>query len=173
MPVPRRSNLLVLFLLAITAASAWWALAPVRLDIQTSSTAPIPLPAVAPVFSSEQASLDTSGFRAPIWVAPPASANATADLVGPPPPPTPTPPPLPPPRHLQLLAIVREDGTLKAILYDRNEDRLLNVVPGEQLGAHTVASITETMLTLGGQPDDGTSPFEIRLDPDAELRGTP
>jgi hypothetical protein len=103
------------------AACGLWAFAPlpqVRIELPRLAE---PALREAP----EPVRLDVAAFHAPLWIAP----------VPPPPPPKPEPPPPPPPPlKLQLLAIVREADTLKAVLYDPDADRILVVAEGEPLG---------------------------------------
>ena len=94
---------------------------------------------VAPLAKPTIAALDLAAFRTPIWIAePPPPAPVAA---APPPPP-------PPPLKLQLLAIIREDNTHKAAVYDPDTDRLLVVSAGEKLGLRTVEQVDATSLTL-------------------------
>ena len=53
-----------------------------------------------------------------------------------------------PPIRFQLVGIIREDGQLKAALYDPSTDRLLIVVSGDQIGRHTVSEIDEGGVEL-------------------------
>jgi hypothetical protein len=112
-----------------------WAFAPLeqpRIELPA-------LPAAAPQEAPERRPIELAAFRAPLWVAPPA----------PPPPPKQEPaPPPPPPLKLQLLAIVREAETLKAVLYDPDTDRLLVVAEGEPLGTRRVERVHPTAVDI-------------------------
>ena len=108
-------------------ASAAWALWPLR----TSDLVPAlagETPQTAP--ETAVAELDTSAFRAPLWIS------------APPPPPPAAAPAAPPPLKLQLLAVVREGGQYRAMLYDPDSDRILVAAEGERLGARTLERVT-------------------------------
>jgi hypothetical protein len=114
--VPRR---LFVICAAVIAASALWTFRPLehpRVEVPSIESQP---------HKREQvrlAALDLDPFRAPIWVAEP------------PPPPAPPPPAPPPPLRLQLLAIARDGETVRAVFYDPDADRVLEVEPGQSLG---------------------------------------
>ena len=82
------------------------------------------------------APLDTSVFRTPLWVAPPA------------PPPGPVAAAPPPPLRLQLVAILRDKGEYRAALYDPDADKLVVVGPGDIIAGRTIERVGAADLSL-------------------------
>ncbi|MFO0836556.1 MAG: hypothetical protein U0638_16690 [Phycisphaerales bacterium] len=77
--------------------------------------------------------LDLAAFDRAMWLAPaaPEPVKAAAEKPAPP----------PPPLTLQLLGLVSEGGTTKAVLYDSTADRVRVVAVGDSIGARTVERI--------------------------------
>ncbi|MCC6678156.1 MAG: hypothetical protein IT436_13525 [Phycisphaerales bacterium] len=140
---------------ALTLLTAgWWALRP--LETPDLSLPPPPENDLGPAEASTLAALDDSAFRAPLWIAPP-----------PPPEPAPEPPkPAPlPPLKLQLLAIVRTPATgsdheYKALLYDPEVDKIVEVAAGQTIGERTVVGVTQHEITLKDRA--GTRTLSLR-----------
>lgn len=82
--------------------------------------------------------LNGSAFRVPLWVADPAPTPESASV----------PPPSLPPLKLQLLAILREGGVYKAVVYDPDSDRLQILVTGDSVGSRKVYSVNGAEATL-------------------------
>lgn len=139
--------------------AAWWALLPLE---QPDLSPPPPLgdSEDAPVDPAAFAILDDAAFHTPLWVAPPA----------PPPPVAETAPAQPPPLKLQLLAIVRQEtladrdhaptGGYKALLYDPDADKIIEVASGDSIGSCTVVGIADRELTL--KDSAGTRTLSLR-----------
>ncbi len=96
-----------------------------------------------------QVAFDHSAFHAPIWVRPPA----------PPAEPKPTAPP--PPTKLQLLALSTENGVAKAMLYDPDADRVVNVSIGDKVSRAEVEDITSDRVVIA----DAAGRHQLLLDP--------
>jgi len=47
-----------------------------------------------------------------------------------------------------LLAVIRQDNNLKALLYDPDVDRLLLLGSGEELGGRTIEAVTKTGVSI-------------------------
>jgi hypothetical protein len=120
-------------MLAVLAvfACAGWALRP--LGPATVGVAK-PASAQAQPPAPRLVALDVAAFKAPLWVAPV------------PPPPAVVAPPLPPLR-LRLLAIVKEESGLKALLYDPDSDSLLSVGAGDTAGTGRAGGRIVTEVT--------------------------
>lgn len=84
--------------------------------------------------------LDLSAFNAPLWFAPPPPPTKVAESSSPPPP--------PPPLKWQLLAIVREGGALRALVYDPDTDKVIVLGEGDQSGPRRIARVTPTSLDV-------------------------
>jgi hypothetical protein len=123
-----------LALAVAVAACAWWALGPMEHPEVEKHAWPPPPPTAAPP-ARQLLSLDVSAFSAPLWVAPPSApvAEATAST---------------PPLRLQLVAIVRDGESLRAVLYDPDTDRLLVSGPGDAVGDGTIESVSLSGLVL-------------------------
>ncbi len=115
---------------AAVLSCAAWAFWP--LPARTIDAAPYEVP---PTTDSPRAALDLDAFRAPVWIAAAPAVKAPA-------------PPPPPPLRLQLLAIVRDGGALRAALYDPDSDRLFVVSSGETIGGRTVETVTADRVDL-------------------------
>jgi hypothetical protein len=83
--------------------------------------------------------IDLDAFRAPLWVAPPAP---------PPAPPAAKPPPAPPPLRLELLAIVRDENQIRALVYDPDSDRIMVVAEGDRVTDRTIERIGEAGVDI-------------------------
>lgn len=82
--------------------------------------------------------LDLAAFNAPLWVAPPlpkvvASVPQTPALH---------------PLKWQLLAIMRDGSTCKALVYDPESDKLLVLGEGDESGQRRVACINSTTIDV-------------------------
>lgn len=84
---------------------------------------------------------DVAAFNVPLWVAPPPVKVAQASPPAPPPPP-------PPPLKWQLLAIVKEESTYKAVVYDPDTDKVLVLGEGDESGACRIAKVTPTSVDV-------------------------
>lgn len=147
---------LILASAAAVLASLGFALAP----LDRPAPPRVDLSAPASAAPARLAALDLDAFRAPIWVAEP------------PPPPPPAPPPpaaLPPPLRLQLLAIVRDAGTLRATLYDPDTDRLHVVAAGDTVGTRAVERVEPDAVHL--RDEAGPRTLSLR-DPPREMGGS-
>lgn len=134
-----RPVLLPLAAAGAVAASAAWALWPLRSPPASASAGATERPQPPDAEPPEVVALDTSAFSAPLWIAPPP----------PPPKPAPEPPaPPPPPLRLQLVGIVVEDGGARAVLYDPDTDVLHIAGSGETVGRCTVEAVTAGEVTL-------------------------
>lgn len=129
----------VVALIACTVL-AWWAFKPLTSSHdERSGQFSQPANKMPPASKS---TLDVLAYAAPLWVAPP-----------PPPAPAPAavPSPPPPPLRLQLLAIVKEDGGYKALIYDPDADKLILAATGELVGGQSISRIDATQIELKGQ----------------------
>lgn len=121
-----------LAVVVVSLGAAAWALAPLSSEIHRARTEAPPVTATS---VKSDVVLDVSAFRAPLWIAPP-----------PPPPTTPVvaekPEPPPPPLKLQILAIVRDGETDRALLYDPDTDKPFWVSSGQSIGTRTVEHVT-------------------------------
>jgi hypothetical protein len=118
-------------LTVMLAGAGWWALAPASIPASAPEAPNAPAPQETPALTA----LDAETFRAPLWVAPPAPAAAAVQAA-------------PPPLKLQLLAIVRETESFKAMLYDPDTDKLLVVAEGEQVGGRRVERVTASGVQI-------------------------
>lgn len=119
-------------------AAGVWALRPLP-PIDPKSETRLQSPPGARAETRRSAEVTPQAFSVPIWIAPPA----------PPSPPVPPPPaPVRPALKLQLLAIIREGGVDRAILYDPDLDRLFSRVAGETLGDRTVRLVTSERVDI-------------------------
>lgn len=82
--------------------------------------------------------LDTSAFHVPLWIAPPVAEPPPAVITAPPPPPVPL--------RWQLLAIIQEDSTLKAMVYDPDTDKVYMMSRGDHLGSRTISDISSLSI---------------------------
>lgn len=121
-----------LAVVAVILGVAAWALVPLSPEIHRARTETPPVTATS---VKPEVVLDVSAFRAPLWIAPP-----------PPPPTTPVvtekPEPPPPPLKLQILAIVRDGETDRALFYDPDTDKPIWVSSGQSIGTRTVEHVT-------------------------------
>ncbi|MBX3322241.1 MAG: hypothetical protein KF757_10815 [Phycisphaeraceae bacterium] len=102
----------------LVAVSIWslWPLAAVEFEMLAQQ-------ATEPPAAAAREALDQAAFAAPIWyVAPPPVAVAA-----------PKPPPPPPPLKLQLIAIIYEGGSPRAVLYDPDRDAMISVGVGQEV----------------------------------------
>lgn len=121
--------------LAGCAVWAFWPLGSAEVAAPERAAPPVAPSAGAP------APLDLAAFNAPLWVAPPPPPPPVVASVPPPPPPV-------PPLRWQLLAIVREGESWRAIVYDPDADRVLSLGEGERSGARQVARVTPAGLEV-------------------------
>ncbi len=128
---------------AAVALAMWWAAAPLDpqrvAEIEPRAYEVPPRAVIAP--------LDLAAFSAPLWLAPPA------------PPESPTVAALPPLR-LQLIAVVRTDDGLRAVLFDPDANRLYSLAEGESLRDGSVETVTETGMTF--HDPSGTRTLSLR-----------
>lgn len=105
-------------------------------------------------------SFDADAFSTPIWVAPP-------------PPPKPPelertlpPPPPPEPLKVQLLSIVRDGDTRRAMLFDPDTKKILTLVVGDHVGpmsgSRTITSITDKDVVITGSPPNASQTLSLR-----------
>ncbi|HZW07342.1 MAG TPA: hypothetical protein VFF65_09475 [Phycisphaerales bacterium] len=118
------------------------------------------LPVVEP--TAVQTAANSAAQRPPLRLAAFDAAIWTLD----PPPPTPTAPP--PPLRLQLVGLLREGGTTKAVIYDPDTDELTVVAEGAKIGARTVTRVDATGVTLA-EVGGGAGVRRLLM----ETRGTP
>lgn len=144
---------LVVALAAAAIGAAVWALAPVSVP----TVEPQASPARSEAPARALADLDIAAFRAPLWVAAPAPPSLPAPAA-----------PLPP-LKLQLLAVVREGETYKAMLYDPDADTILVGAPGEKLGAG--GRTVERVTAEGVQIRDATGVRTLALRSDLAAGG--
>lgn len=130
-----RAVLGVSLLMVLTAFSVrWW-------PMEAEATPPKPdAEKAGPTAASrkldppaDRPSLDLAAFDRAMWLVPaaPEPAKVAAEKPAPP----------PPPLTLQLLGLVNEDGTSKAILYDSATDRVRVVAVGDTIGDRKVERI--------------------------------
>ena len=81
---------------------------------------------------------NTAAFHVPLWIAPP--------VVEPPPVVTAVTPPPPAPLRWQLLAIIQEESTLKAMVYDPDTDKVYIMSRGDHLGSRTISNISSLSI---------------------------
>lgn len=134
-PPPRVPRALTAASIASILACAAWGLRPVR---ARPPDAPA-IEAAVRVAPTARTPLDLDAFNAPVWVAPPSP---------PPEPEPPRPPPPPPPLKLQLLAITREGGDVRAVLYDPDADRLSVVRAGDAVAGRRVERVEPGAVAL-------------------------
>lgn len=125
---PVRPLAVVIVALGIAA----WALAPLSSQIHQSRVEELAKPATPP---KTQLAFDINAFRAPLWIAPPPPPPAAPVIAAKPEPP-------PPPLKLQILAIVRDGETDRALLYDPDTDKPIWVSSGQSIGTRTVEHVT-------------------------------
>lgn len=141
--------------IALTMLTAgWWALRP--LETPDLSLPPPPENDLGPSEASTFVALDDAAFRAPLWIAPPPAPEPAPEL--------PKPAPLPP-LKIQLLAIVRSPATAsdheyKALLYDPEADKIVEVATGQTIGERTVVGVTQHEITLKDR--GGTRKLSLR-----------
>lgn len=121
----------------------WIAWAPVQMSCAMFACWPLavsrvhaPAPVVPPIEPREVTALNGAAFRVPLWVADPA------------PTPDPAPPTPLPPLKLQLLAILRDGGVYKAVVYDPDSDRIQVLATGDSLGSRKVHSVNRADFTV-------------------------
>ncbi|MCC6676319.1 MAG: hypothetical protein IT436_04170 [Phycisphaerales bacterium] len=156
--------------------AAWWALRPLPgvtellgveggADLRSSQQADEPAPDAPD--ETAMVALDESVFHAPLWLAPPPP---------PAPPPEPAKPAPLPPLKLQLLAIVRvpeaasDEARYRAMLYDPETDKIIEVAAGETIGDRTVVGVTQHEITLKDRA--GTRTLSLRADAPRTSPGT-
>jgi hypothetical protein len=100
----------------------------------------------------EPTPLDVTAFRAPLWVAPASPAQARA-------------PEPPSPLRLQLIAIIREAGAFKAVLYDPDADTLTVVGAGDTIAGRTIERVGSAELTLRDGGRSRTLSLRIEREP--------
>ncbi len=116
--------------LCVTACGVWAFMPLGTGPVEVPEPAEVPLAA----HGRDQDHLDLAVFNAPLWVAPPPPATKVAETV--------PPPPAPPPLSWQLLAILRDGGNYKALVYDPDADKLLVLGEGDRSGPCSVARVT-------------------------------
>jgi hypothetical protein len=152
---PRLHVVATLLAVAIVPTLAWalWPSGPPDLprvrDPETTSTA-----AVTP------ASFDADAFSTPIWVAAPLPPSPPeTERESPPPPP-------PEPLKVQLLSIVREGDTRRAMLFDPDTRKVVTLAVGDRVGSpadgRTIASITDKEVILSGPPPHTSQTLSLR-----------
>lgn len=119
--------------LAALAACAAWAFRPLHHNLPLAARETELAAATEP---SPAPPLDLAAFRVPLWVAPPA------------PPPAPAAAPPPPPLRLQLIAIARDNGMLRASVYDADTDTILVVAAGDRIVGRLVERVTEADIAF-------------------------
>lgn len=153
-----------LFAVAIVPTLAWalWPSGSADLprvrEPETTSTA-----AVTP------ASFDADAFSTPIWVAAPLPPSPPeTERVPPPPPPS-------EPLKVQLLSIVREGDTRRAMIFDPDTKKVLTLAVGDRVGApadgRTIASISDKEVIVSGPPPHTSQTLSLR-DPASSLPST-
>lgn len=146
----RKISLRVIATSLVLACGVWglWPLGPVEVD-------PPEFAAISAAATTEpiRSVFDLAAFNAPLWVAPVPPPKKVAEA------PPPPPPPPPPPLRWQLLAIIREDGTYRALLYDPDADKLFTLAEGEQSGSRRIARITPTSVDIRDEVGIRTLPL--------------
>lgn len=136
--VPRQNSTFLLIGAALIASGGTWALWPL-------GPSSVPVPETAPldlVPLRRSVALDIDAFRTPLFVSPPLPAVVAAIVDEPPPPP-------PPPTRLQLLAILTDTPSFRAMLYDPDADCILIRSEGDPLGRGTVLRVTRNAMEFG------------------------
>jgi hypothetical protein len=146
----RKISLIVIATSLVLACGLWglWPLGPVEVD-------PPEFAAISAAATTQlvRPSFDLAAFNAPLWVAPAPPPKKVAEA------PPPPPPPPPPPLRWQLLAIIREDGTYRALLYDPDADKLFTLTEGEQSGSRRIVRITPTSVDIRDEVGTRTLPL--------------
>ncbi len=124
----------------VVLLAAMYALWPVTIE---PVSVPTPLSSDSESLAAGEASgpvpLDLAAFETPLWLAPP------------PPPPTEIaakPPPPPPPLKLELLGILREGESYRAVVYDPETDKVTVLSSGDTLAGRTVGRITAETVAI-------------------------
>lgn len=119
---------------ALATAAAWAFFVPdgspmdlPRPVIATASTEPSPPP------------IALSAFQVPVW----ANAEPVAPKQAPVPPPLP-----PPPLKVQLIGIIRESDTYKAVLYDPNDHKVRVVTAGETVQGCRIEQVESGTVSI-------------------------
>lgn len=124
--------------LACVAACALWAFFP----LETLHVSPHIADAAAPNAAEvPRPAFDVAAFNTPLWVAPPPPVKVAQAAPPPPPPP-------PPPLKWQLLAIVKEESSYKAVVYDPDADKVLVLGEGDESGLCRIAKVTPTSVDV-------------------------
>lgn len=173
---PRRSTDAVLACVCpmVIGATAWWAIGPSRSEALASEpdiSTGADLASGVPAHADSLIALDLAAFRTPIWVAPP-----LPPVPAEPPPqakPEPPPPP-PPPLKWQLLAIVRgpAGAVLRAMIYDPESDRVLELAAGDAHSGATIESVSDDRVTIRRGRHTHTLLLDPRLAANAHLGPT-
>ncbi len=144
-PVPTRDPLVrqvaktraVLWLSGLVVLSAisvrWWPMGDRVASREYEGTNAEPKSGLGEVEQPARPRLDLAAFDRAMWLVPaaPEPVKAAAEKPAPP----------PPPLTLQLLGLVNEDGTTKAVLYDSTADRVRVVAVGDSIGDRRVERI--------------------------------
>ncbi|GMV25105.1 MAG: hypothetical protein AMXMBFR58_11360 [Phycisphaerae bacterium] len=84
--------------------------------------------------------LDLAVFDGPIWLAPP-PPTTPAEVAAKPAPP-------PPPLKLELLGILREGDSFKAVVYDPDTDKVAVLSAGDTLAGRTINAVTADTVAI-------------------------
>lgn len=82
---------------------------------------------------------NAAAFHVPLWIAPPVVEPPPVVIAV-------TPPPQPVPLRWQLLAIIQEESTLKAMVYDPDTDKVYIMSRGDHLGSRTISNISSLSI---------------------------
>jgi len=150
--------------LAAVLAVGWWALRPLETP-DLSLPDRVEQDPELEVGPAMQVALDDAAFHAPLWLAPPPPPAPAAE--------PPKPEPLAP-LKLQLLAIVRgpgaeEETPYRAMLYDPDSDKIIEVAAGDLIAGRTVVGVTPHEITLRDRA--GTRTLSLRSEGSASGTG--
>jgi hypothetical protein len=133
----------------VIAGCAIWAFWPLG-----STSVPVPeIDAAAAPRQVAVAPLDETAFRIPLWVTPPQPASA----------PTPSKEREPPPFRLQLLAIVPDGATWKALFYDPDTDTIVTAGEGSRIAGGNIERINPVGQDAGVLFTNGAATHRLVL----------
>lgn len=136
----KRTRVAALAGTAATVLAGVYALWPVSIE-------PLPAPVEVTAHSPAQMDpppappLDLAVFDGPIWLAPPPATPAPSGVAAKPSPP-------PPPLKLELLGILREGDSFKAVVYDPDTDKVAVLSAGDTLAGRTINAVTADTVAI-------------------------
>lgn len=89
---------------------------------------------------------NVAAFDAPIWLQPPPPPTPEIAAKPAPPPPPSLPPPAP--LKLELLGIIREGDSYRAVIYDPDTDKVAVLAAGDTLAGRTVGKVTADAVAI-------------------------